>query len=104
VEQVKGELDKPTDTLRRILHGAIVDGKHDMLADVVISYTCLIQLYQRATQSKPALAGEKACACGCGAQVAGRKKWATPWVSKEGVKGVRDTSKSGSLGHAKSIS
>jgi hypothetical protein len=27
-EQVKGEIDRPTDTLRRIMHGALVDGKH----------------------------------------------------------------------------
>jgi hypothetical protein len=82
LEQVKDEIDKPTDTVRRILHGTLVNGKHDMLADVVIPYRCLIQLYQRATQSKPAHAGEKACACGCGAKVRGKKKWATPGCRK----------------------
>ena len=82
LEQVKDEIEKPTDTVRRILHGALVNGKHDMVADVVIPYPCLIELYQQATQSKPAVAGENACACGCGAKVTGKRKWATPGCRK----------------------
>jgi hypothetical protein len=76
LEQVKGEIDKPTDMLKRLMHGALVDGKHQLLAEVVLPYSCLIQLYLRATQPVPALAGEKACACGCGALVRGKKRWA----------------------------
>jgi hypothetical protein len=81
---VAGEIDKPTETLRRVMHGVLVDGKHDMLSDVVLPYTCIIELYQRATQPTPALAGEKACACGCGALVRVKKKWATPLGAEEG--------------------
>ena len=73
VEQVKGELDKPTDTLRRVMHGSLVDGRHDMLTDVVIPYRCLIELYQRAIQPKPALVGDRVCACGCGGLVRGSR-------------------------------
>jgi hypothetical protein len=82
LEQVKGELDKPTDTLRRIMYGALVDGKHQLLPDVVIPYTCLIELYQRATQPKPALTGEKACACGCGGALRGKQRYASPLCRK----------------------
>jgi hypothetical protein len=82
LEQVKGELDKPTDTLRRVMHRAMVDGKHQLLADMVLPYACLIELYQRVTQPVPALAGEKACACGCGVQVTRKRKWATPGYRK----------------------
>src|SRR5262245_4439462 len=82
LKQVKDEIDKPTDTLRRVMHGSLVDGKHDMLADTVLPYTCLIELYQQATQPKPAVAGEKACTCGCGAKVTGKRKWAAPGCRK----------------------
>ena len=81
-EQVAGEIDQPTETLRRVMHGALVNGKHQLLADTVVPYRCLIALYQRATQSTPAPAGEKACACGCGAWARGKKKWATPGCRK----------------------
>jgi hypothetical protein len=86
-EHVKGEIDRPSDTLRRILHGAVVDGKQHLLADVVISYRCLIELYQGATLPKLALVGEKACACGCGAKVTGKRKWARPGCRKRVQRG-----------------
>jgi hypothetical protein len=82
VEQVKSEIDKPTDTLRRIMHGAMVDGKHHLLADVVLPYSCLIALYQRVTQPVPALVGDKACACGCGERVWGRQRFASQACQK----------------------
>jgi hypothetical protein len=81
-EQVADEIEKPTETLRRVMHGALVDGKHQLLAETVVPYRCLIALYQRATQPTPAPAGEKACACGCGARARGQKKWATPGCRK----------------------
>jgi hypothetical protein len=76
--QCKAELDRPTDTIRRVLEGAIVDGKKDDMANVGLPYACLIELYQRATQPTPARADEKACACDCGGKVFGRHKWASP--------------------------
>jgi hypothetical protein len=102
LEQAKEKLDKPTDTLRRVMHGALVDGKHELLADVVIPYRCLIELYQRATQLKPALVGDKMCACGCGELVRGKKKWATPGCRKRVQRGVCDGSKNGPVGYVKS--
>jgi hypothetical protein len=92
VEQCKAVLDRPTDTIRRVLDGARVEGHWeggtwvaphwDGMAEVVVPYRCLIDLYQRATQPHPALAGERACACGCGGQVRGRHKWASPACRK----------------------
>lgn len=87
VEQCRAEIDRPTDTIRRVLEGARVEGhwkegqwvapSWNAMADVVLPYPCLIALYQRATQPQPALPGEGACACGCGARVRGKQKYAT---------------------------
>lgn len=82
VEQCKGELDRPTDVIRRVLEGSIIDGKKETLWDVVLPYRCLIELYQRATKPTPALVGEPVCACGCGGKVFGRHKWASPGCRK----------------------
>jgi hypothetical protein len=35
-EHGKGEIDRPVDILRRIMHGTMVDGRHHQLADLVI--------------------------------------------------------------------
>jgi hypothetical protein len=99
VEQCKAELDRPTDTIRRVLEGARVEGHQqggkwvtpywDDMSEVVLPYRCLIALYQRATEPVPALAGERACACGCGAEVRGKQKYASAAcrkrVSRKGV-------------------
>jgi hypothetical protein len=82
VEQCRGQLEEPTATIRRVLSGALVDGRRVSLAEVVLPYTCLIALYNEAIHPKPALVGEKACACGCGAKVVGRGKWAAPGCRK----------------------
>jgi hypothetical protein len=101
VEQCKAELDRPTDTIRRVLEGARVEGHWatgkwiaphwDDMADVVLAYRCLIGLYQRATRPHPALAGERTCACGCGEQLRGKQKFASAAcrkrVSRKGVIG-----------------
>jgi hypothetical protein len=52
------------------------------LAEVVLPYTCLIALYNKATQPTPALVGEKVCACGCGAKVRGKQRYASPACRK----------------------
>jgi hypothetical protein len=85
VEQCKAEIDRPTDTIRRVLEGARVEGHRqgerwvapywDDMAEVALPYRCLIELYQRATQ--PALAGGRACVCGCGGSLRGRQKFAS---------------------------
>jgi hypothetical protein len=55
---VKGELDEPKRTLDRLLKTGP--------ADTVIPYTCLLQLYEKATAIPQARPGEKSCSCGCG--------------------------------------
>jgi hypothetical protein len=82
VDQVKGEIDTPTDTVRRIVHGTVVDGKHQLLADRVLPYRCLIELYQRATTPKPPIVGIKACGCGCGDALRGKQQYASPLCRK----------------------
>jgi hypothetical protein len=82
LEQSKGELDRPTETLRRIVYGAMVDGKHDLLTDVVLPYGCLIRVYQRAMHLVPAQGGERACECGCGAKLRGKQHYASPACRK----------------------
>jgi hypothetical protein len=87
VEQCKAELDRPTDTIRRVLEGAQVEGHWegrtwvtphwDDMAEVVVPYRCLIALYQRATQPTPALPAERACACGCGGKLRRKQKFAS---------------------------
>jgi len=67
---VKGELDEPKRTIERILKTG--------QAETVIPYTCLLQLYEKATLTPPALAGEKSCAYGCAGKVRGKQKFATP--------------------------
>lgn len=103
VEQCKADLDRPTDTLRRILEGARVEGHRaggqwvpshwaDM-ADVALPYRCLIELYQRAIRPQTALAGERSCACRCEAQVKGRHKWASPGCRKRVQRRARTAQK-----------
>jgi len=92
VEQSKAELDRPTDTIRRVLEGARVEGHRegerwvapywDDMTEVVLPYRRLIELYQRATRPRPALDGERQCACGCGGLVRARRKWASPACRK----------------------
>ena len=88
LEQVAGEIDKPAEQLRRVMHGALVDGKHQLRADVAIPFRCLIELYGGATHPKPALAGEKACACECGGLVRGKRKWSTSGCRKRVQRGA----------------
>jgi hypothetical protein len=99
VEQSKAELDRPTETIRRVLEGARVESHRqgdrwvapywDDMAEVVVRYRCLIELYQRATQPTPTLPGESACACGCGGELRGKQKFASAAcrkrVSRKGV-------------------
>jgi hypothetical protein len=68
---VKGELDEAKRTIERILKTGP--------AETVIPYTCLIELYLKAT-AKPAEGtptGKGCCADGCGQRVMGRQKFAS---------------------------
>ena len=62
VERCKVEIERPIDTIRRVLEGARVEGNWDDMADVMLPYRCLIELYQRVTRLKFALAGKRQCA------------------------------------------
>jgi hypothetical protein len=107
VEQCKADLDRPTDIIRRVLEGARVEGHRDGdtwvapywadMAEVALPYPCLLALYQRATRPVPAVAGERACACGCGTQVRGKQRSASvacrKRVSRRGATGPQRTMK-----------
>ena len=45
VERYGEEIDHPTDTIRRVLEGATVDGKRVRMDDVVLPYWPLLNLY-----------------------------------------------------------
>jgi hypothetical protein len=47
------------------------------LGGVVMPYWAVIQWYQKATAPVLASPTGRACACGCGAKVTGRRKWAS---------------------------
>jgi hypothetical protein len=103
IEYARPHLDRPTDIIRRVLEGARVEGHRqgeswvpphsDDMAEVVLPYRCLIDLYQRATRPTPALAGEKVCRCGCGGALRGRQTFASvacrKRVSRKGVMGQK---------------
>jgi hypothetical protein len=79
---VKGELDEPKRTIERILK----TGR----ADTVIPYTCLIELYLKAT-AKPAEGkptGKGYCADGCGQRVLGRQRFASDACRKRAARRV----------------
>jgi len=82
---VKGELDEPKRTLERILKTGP--------ADTVIPYTCLIELYQKATIIPSGLPGEKSCACGCGGKVRGKQKFATSACQRRAHRKLRAVTK-----------
>jgi hypothetical protein len=86
VEQYQGEIDRPTDTVRRVLQGTIVAGQHVSMAEVVLPYRCLIELYQQATTVVPALPGEEACPCGCGAALRGKQVYASDACRKRVIR------------------
>jgi len=79
---VKGELDEPKRTIERILKTGPTE--------TVIPYTCLIELYQKATatpaEGKPT--GKGYCADGCGQQVMGRQKFASDACRKRAARRV----------------
>jgi hypothetical protein len=86
VEQCKAEIDRPTDTVRRVLQGTTVDGQHVSMAEVVLPYHGLIALYQQATAVVPALPGEKECRCGCGTALRGKQVYASDACRKRVVR------------------
>jgi hypothetical protein len=68
-DHVRGAIEEPKQTMERILKTGP--------ADTVIPYTCLIQLYEKATAIPEARPGEQSCACGCGGRVRGKQRFAT---------------------------
>ena len=80
--QVTGELDEPKRTLEPILKIGPTE--------TVIPYTCLIELYQKAT-AKPAEGnpiGKGYCADGCGQWVLGRQKFASDACRKRAARKI----------------
>jgi hypothetical protein len=81
-ETVRAEIERPTETLTRILRSGP--------RETVIPYTVLIELYHKATRPKPALAGEKSCGCGCGGQLRGRQRYASPACRKRASRAAKN--------------
>jgi hypothetical protein len=79
---VKGEMGEPKRTIERILKTGPVER--------VIPYTCLIELYQKATakpaEGKPMDKGY--CADGCGQRVIGRQRFANDACRKRAARRV----------------
>lgn len=74
VEHFHGRVDRPRELFTRIF-----DKRY---GEVVLPYRAIIEWFQKATAPVPALAGEKACACGCGGKACGRHKWVSPGCRK----------------------
>ena len=79
---VKGELDEPKRTIERILKTGP--------AETVIPYTCLIELYLKATAklAEGTPTGRGYCVDGCGQRVMGRKKFASDAYRKRAARRV----------------
>jgi hypothetical protein len=69
-EQFQEDVERPREVFTRVWD--------KRLGEVVMPYWAVIQWYEKATAPVLALAGEPTCACGCGARVWGRRKWARP--------------------------
>jgi hypothetical protein len=70
VAQFQEDMERPREVFMRVW-----DRRLD---EVVMPYWAVIEWYQKVTAPVLALAGEPTCACGCGARVWGRRKWARP--------------------------
>jgi hypothetical protein len=68
VEQFQDDVERPREVFTRVWD--------KRLGGVVMPYWAVIQWYEKATAPVLSLAGEPTCACGCGARVWGRRKWA----------------------------
>jgi hypothetical protein len=86
-------LERPTDTVHRIMEGCRVNGRWDLLIDTVIPYPFLVELYIRATQPFSTTSEGKDCACGCGAPVRPNHKWATGACKQRGWRRSRTVQK-----------
>jgi hypothetical protein len=65
------------------------------LGAVVMPYWAVIQWYEKTTAPRLSLEGERDCACGCGARVWGRKKWAGPGCRMRAYRQSRTAEKEG---------
>jgi hypothetical protein len=69
VEQFQEEVEHPREVFARVWD--------KRLGGVVMPYWAVIQWYQKATAPVLTSQTDRACACGCGAKVTGRRKWAS---------------------------
>jgi hypothetical protein len=96
----RGQIERPSEVFGRV---------RDMrLGDVVIPYTAVIEWYQRLSGRRPALNEERACHCGCGVLVLGKRKCASSRCRKRvqrwgGGEKVTEQLETASLRHEKSI-
>jgi hypothetical protein len=69
VEQFQEEVERPREVFTRVWD--------TRMGEVVMPYWAVIQWFQKATAPILASHTDRACACGCGAKVSGRRKWAS---------------------------
>jgi hypothetical protein len=69
VQQFQEEVERPREVFTRVWD--------TRLGDVVMPYWAVIHWYQKATAPILASHTDRACVCGCGAKVSGRRKWAS---------------------------
>jgi len=67
VEQFQEEVERPREVFTRVWD--------KRLGGVVMPYWAVIRWYQKATAPILVSHTDRACACGCGAKVSGRRKW-----------------------------
>jgi hypothetical protein len=69
VEQFQEDVERPCEVFTRVWD--------KRLGAVVMPYRAVIAWYQQAIAPILAQEGKPVCACGCGVQVRGRRKWAS---------------------------
>jgi hypothetical protein len=75
-DRFRGKVEQPTEFFERVL---TCRHKHEDRSDVVIPYRSVIEFYSSELHYfADANQKHRRCACGCGAPVFDRKKWASP--------------------------
>ncbi len=74
-ERFRGVIDEPSEFFNRVLN---CRHQGEYRGDLVIPYRSVVEMYQCEVTLQQQEAGhERFCACGCGARVWDRKKWAS---------------------------
>lgn len=90
-ERFRRRIEEPVDLFTRILTSKY---KNEYRGDVLIPFRSILELYgQEIGFHQQEQGREKFCACGCGARVWNRKKWANQGCKKRAQRGKSETAK-----------